>query len=208
MAKGMWESPLAVQVDSDGLRWMFGPFPGMPSAMGFVSDHVWNTDRYQHRYVCLIEPEEATERLNRRYETSGGDAPTLFEAAGRERREPLEAALRDAIEREHGAVGDGPHGDGLYAHLDVHRPWRVRLKSRDCWEGDCEHDRDEDGGCMAPVRFAVWCRACTPVYVSGGEFDGEPYEECQVDWPCSPVLALCASFGVGITGKALPTDRP
>ena len=77
-----------------------------------------------------------------------------------------------------------------------------------CWEGDCDHDRNDDGNCTALVQHAVWCRGCTPVYVSGGEFDGTPYDECQVDWPCSPVLAMCASFGVSLTGKALPTDRP
>ena len=204
--KSMWENPLAVQVDSDGLRWMLGPFSGMPDAMQFVSEHVWDTDRYRHEYVSLIDPPEAAERLNRHLVRDDSD-PGLFGMPARERREPLEVALREAIAREQGAVGDGPYGDGLYAHLDVHRPWRVQLKSHECWEGECDHDRDRHGKCTAPVQHAVWCRGCTLVYVAGGEWDGTPYDECQVDWPCSPVLAMCAAFGVSLTGKALPTDR-
>lgn len=203
--KGMWESPLAVQVEMHGLRWMFGPFPSLPPAMEFVSDHVWDTDLYRHQYVSLIDPAEAAYRLNRL--THDDNDPGLFDLPGRGQREPLEVALRKAIAHKHGERGAGPHGDGLHAHLDIHRPWRVRLKSQDCWEGDCDHERDDDGSCTAPIRYAVWCRGCTPVYVSGGEFDGTPYDECQVDWPCSPVLALCAAFDVSTTGKALPTDR-
>lgn len=201
----MWDGPLAVQVESHGVGWMFGTFPGLPKAMEFVSEHVWDTDRYRHQYVSLIDPTEAADRLNRR--VPEGD-PGLFDMQSREKREPLEVALREAIARKHGEPGAGPYGDGLYAHLDVHRPWRVELKAQDCWEGECDHDRDPDGTCTAPVRCAVWCRGCTPVYVSGGEYDGTPYDECQVDWPCSPVLAMCASFGVSLTGKALPKDRP
>lgn len=199
----IWDRPLAVQVESDGLQWMFGPLPTLPAAMQFVTDHVFDTDRYRHQYVSLVDPAEATHRLNRHHDTE----PSLFELPPRTHREPLENALREAISRKHGAVGDGPHGDGLYAHLDIHRPWRVSLKSHDCWEGECDHERDDDGRCCAPAQSAVWCRGCTPVYVAGGEYDGTPYDECQVDWPCSPVLAMCASFGVSLTGKALPTDR-
>jgi hypothetical protein len=33
----MWENPLAVQVESDGLLWMFGPFSRMPDAVQFVA---------------------------------------------------------------------------------------------------------------------------------------------------------------------------
>lgn len=204
--KGMWESPLAVRVEMDGLEWMFGPFPGLPPAMEFVSAHVRDTDRYRHRYVSLIDPAEAADRLNRGSHDIEPD-PGLFNLPSRDQREPLEVALRKAIAAKHGDPGDGPHGDGLYAHLDIHRPWRVQIKRFDCWEGDCDHERDDDDRCTAPAQSAVWCRGCTPVYISGGEFDGTPYDECQVDWPCSPVLALCASFGVSITGKALPTDR-
>ncbi|BBN50823.1 hypothetical protein [Mycobacterium avium] len=202
--KGVWESPLAVQVEAYGLQWVFGPLPTLPAAMEFVSEHVWDTDTYRHQYLSLIDPSEAAVRLNRRVREGN---PGLFDAPGRSQQEPLEVALRAAIAREHGGVGDGPHGDGLYAHLDIHRPWRVAVKRHACWEGDCDHGRDDEGNCTAPVQHAVWCRGCTPVYVSGGEFDGTPYDECQVDWPCSPVLAMCASFGVSLTGKALPTDR-
>lgn len=203
--KGTWENPLAVQVEAYGLRWVFGPLPTLPAAMEFVSEHVWDTNTYRHQYLSLIDPAEAAVRLNRR---AHEDDPGLFAAPARSKREPLEVALRAAIAREHGDIGDGPYGDGLYAHLDFHRPWRVEVKRHACWEGDCDHGRDEDGNCTAPARQGVWCRGCTPVYVSGGEFDGTPYDECQVDWPCSPVLAMCASFGVSLTGKALPTERP
>lgn len=205
--KDMWNRPLAVQVEANGLRWMFGPLPTMPAAMQFVTDHVWDTDRYRHRYVTLIDPTEAAHRLNRRHRGDHDTEPSLFGLPPRAQREPLETALREAISREHGAVGDSPYGDGLYAHLDIHRPWRVTLKSQDCWDGECQHARDPDGHCSAAGRSAVWCRGCTPLYVSGGEHDGTPYDECQVDWPCSPVLAMCASFGVSLLGKALPTDR-
>ena len=58
---GMWDGQLAVGVEADGLRWMFGPFHGMPDAMGFVNAHVWDTDRYRHHYAALIDPAEAAD---------------------------------------------------------------------------------------------------------------------------------------------------
>ncbi len=200
----MWDRPLAVKVEAYGLQWVFGPIPTLPAAMEFVSDHVWDTDTYRHEYLSLIDPEKGAAHLNRRVRE--GD-PGMPGVPRREEREPLEVALRAAIAREHGEVGDGPYGDGLLARLDVHRPWRVRLKSQECWDDECDHEQDADGRCAAPARIAVWCRGCTPVYVSGGEFDGMPYDECQVDWPCSPVLAMCAAFKVSLNGKALPTDH-
>lgn len=203
---GMWDGHVAVGVEADGLQWMFGPFDGMPDAMGFVSAHVWDTDRYRHHYGALIDPAEAADRLNSRIGEPDGE-PGLFGVPPRDRREPLEVALREAIARQHGAAGEGPYGDGLFAHLDIHRPWRVTTKPQECWDGDCEHDRDPEGGCAAAPRLELWCRGCTPVYIGGGEYDGTTYTECQVDWPCSPVLAMCASFEVPLTGKALPTQR-
>ena len=155
----------------------------------------------------MIKPSQAEQRLDHGHADNGADG--LFKLPPRERCEPLEAALRSAIEHEHGAPGEGPHGDGLYAHLDIHRPWRIQLREEECWEGCCEHPQDDDGNCTAPPQRELWCRSCTPVYISGGELDGQPYDECRVDWPCSPVRALCASFGVSLTGKALyPTAAP
>lgn len=63
---GMWDGQLAVGVETGGLLWTFGPFHGMPDAMGFVSTHVWDTDRYRHHYAALIDPAEAADRLNHR----------------------------------------------------------------------------------------------------------------------------------------------
>lgn len=199
----MWNSTLAVEVESHGVRSTFGPFPGMPAAMQFVSEHVWDTDRYRHHYVALNDPTDAATHLNRRHPNDTNEEAGLFDAPPRKRREPLEAALRDAICREHGDPGDGPHGDGLYAHLDEHRPWRVELKAEECWEGECDHDKHQDGTCATPPRHELWCRACTPVYAGGGEHDGTPYDECRADWPCTSVLTLCASFNVSLTGKGL-----
>lgn len=202
-----WDSSLlAVEVESAGVRCLFGPIAGLPDAMSFVSEHVSDVDVYRHGYVRLFPPSEAAKLLPQR-----GDATPmegLFELPPREKREPLEVALRDAIAVELGEPGAGARGDGLYSHLDVHRPWRVRIKDQECWDEECGHPRDPDGGCAAPGRVGLWCRACTPLYRAGGEYDGIPYHECQVDWPCSPVLALCASFNVSLTGKALPTERP
>jgi hypothetical protein len=197
----MWGSPLAVEVDAGGLTMWFGPFDGMPAGMRFVSEHVYDVDRYQHRYLGLVDPAEAGKLLNRNPHAT--DESGLFGVPPREEREPLEAAIRAAICREHGDPGEGPHGDGLYAHLDVHRPWRVELKSEECWEGECDHPLDGNGLCTAPARRELWCRGCTPLYVSGGEWDGTPYAECRVNWPCSPVLAMAAYYEVPLTGKLL-----
>lgn len=147
----MWDRPLAVKVEAYGLQWVFGPIPTLPAAMKFVSDHVWDTDTYRHEYLSLIDPAEGAAHLNRRVREG---APGRFGVARREAREPLEVVLRAAIAREHGEAGDGPYGDGLLAHLDVHRPWRVRLKSQECWDDECDHALDADGRCAAPGRVA------------------------------------------------------
>lgn len=202
-----WDSSLlVVEVESSGVAATFGPFAGLPEVMSFVSEHVSNVDVFRHRYVRLFPPADAKRLLQ---DHASGEAPSgLYDLPPREQREPLEMALRRAISEKLGEPGDGPRGDGLYAHLDVHRPWRIRLKDPECWDSECDHPRDPAGECAVPGQVRVWCRACTPLYRAGGEYDGNPYNECQVDWPCSPVLALCATFDVSLTGKALPTERP
>ena len=134
---------------SGGAQVTVGPFAGLPEALRFVSDHVWDVDRYRHEYVSLRSPAEAS-RLLHGQDTSPSQR-ALFELPQRERRQPLEAALRDRIAQEHGPPGDGPHGDGLYAHLDVHRPWPVQLAAEECWEGDCDHSRTAGGECTGPA---------------------------------------------------------
>ncbi|TCP38760.1 hypothetical protein EV191_1392 [Tamaricihabitans halophyticus] len=193
-----WDSPLAIDVESNGLQWTVGPFPGLPAAMRFVSEHLGDTDRYRHHYRPLTAPDEAATRL---HHSAGG----LFHTPSRHQREPLEVDLRAAIACHHGDPGEDPHSDGLYAHLDLHRPWHLDLADPECWEHDCEHPRHPDGTCTIPTHHVVLCRHCTPTdTTSGGESAGDPYPECHVTWPCSPVLALCASFGITPPGTAQP----
>lgn len=115
-----WDSPLAVQVECHGLSWMFGPFPGLPKAVQFVSEHVWDTKSLP---LSVRDPDEAAEQLNRR---GHDDDRGLFDVPARGSSNRQGQAIRRDPRAINWSWTKSWRGR-------IQWPSRVKLKTQECW---------------------------------------------------------------------------
>jgi hypothetical protein len=105
-------------------------------------------------------------------------------------------ALRRAIVcHDDNGGADSYRTQGLLAHIEGHRPYRLYTGDEECVLGECDHDRD-DGRCPSVEEVEPICAGCSLIVDTGSEFGPDIVAEARVAWPCLPLEQIAKHYGV------------